>query len=330
MPPRSRGAMNDFITQMIGGGELVEPIAKHQFRPWKHVDDGDLVVGDGDWECVFELFNKDTARVELLVDLFEDWDAPIIDSDGYHQVLCGNHWGPENCEQAESCSRLTLDHVRERIFAIIDATPNLDWLLRTNNLDAVRRMWPDGKRRANVWLGASVSCQEDADRNIPELLKVRDLAAKLFVSVEPLVGPVDLQSAITAACPNLPDRCERGRDGRRVIRDSEEGGLFVECACSRLGGIDWAIVAGESGSNARPCDVEWIRSIVGQCRDAGVPCFVKQFGANVVLPFSAAEATRWPGCTRLADFTTRALLHDPKGGDPSEWPESLRVREVPS
>lgn len=80
-----------------------------------------------------------------------------------------------------------------------------------------------------------------------------------------------------------------------------------------LSGIHWVIVGGESGPNARPCDVEWIRGVVRQCERAGVPVFVKQLGARPVLR------------TGL-----ELELRDRKGGDPGEWPEDLQVREWPS
>lgn len=76
--------------------------------------------------------------------------------------------------------------------------------------------------------------------------------------------------------------------------------------------IHWVIAGGESGPGARPCDVAWIRSIVGQCRDAGVPVFVKQLGRRPVIPANEP----W-------------TCLDRKGGDPAEWPEHLRVREMP-
>jgi protein gp37 len=78
-----------------------------------------------------------------------------------------------------------------------------------------------------------------------------------------------------------------------------------------LENLHWVIV-GESGRNARPCEVAWIRDLVQQCKDAGVACFVKQLGASYFDP---------PG--------TRRFSGDKKGGDPSEWPEDLRVREFP-
>jgi protein gp37 len=76
--------------------------------------------------------------------------------------------------------------------------------------------------------------------------------------------------------------------------------------------IDWVIVGGESGHNARPCNVEWIRSIVRQCKAAGVPAFVKQLGAKHVTEQGFCLSDRGAGA------------------DPAEWPEDLRIREYPN
>ena len=76
--------------------------------------------------------------------------------------------------------------------------------------------------------------------------------------------------------------------------------------------LDWVVVGGESGNRARPCGVEWIRDVVRQCRKADVPCFVKQLGANSSIN------------------STDSGLVDRKGGDPSEWPDDLRVQEFPA
>ena len=117
------------------------------------------------------------------------------------------------------------------------------------------------------------------------------------------------------------------------------------------GGSAMAIADIESGPGARPCDVGWIRDIVGQCRAAEVPVFVKQLGAwgpcqklpsgvgcfvragDVVL---APDGKAWPV---RADLTCEGegmgaaypwlKLRDRKGGDMSEWPDDLRVREFP-
>ncbi len=99
----------------------------------------------------------------------------------------------------------------------------------------------------NVWSGVSVEDQEAANERIPLLLQTP--AAVRFLSCEPLLGPLDLDPrkwAPTDTCFQAPPK------------------------------LDQVIVGGESGPGARPCDVRWIRSIVQQCREAKVACFVKQ------------------------------------------------------
>lgn len=104
-------------------------------------------------------------------------------------------------------------------------------------------------------------------------------------------------------------------------------------------GLDWIIVGGESGPRARTCDVDWIRSIVKQCKAAGTACFVKQLGAHVIDNGALAIADTflaeqcWPDavCERMNAGPPDAhiRLKDSKGGDPEEWPEDLRVRKYP-
>lgn len=157
----------------------------------------------------------------------------------------------------------------------------------------------------NVWLGTSCEDQATADARIPHLLRCP--AAVRFISAEPLLGPVDLYA--TAAV-------HHGRD------HSDEG-------WSDLRGIDWVIVGGESGPGARPCDIDWIRSLIAQCRAAGVPCFVKQLGSS---PFDSSVpivTNRVRGGRLIALTTNTIKLTDRKGGDPDEWPADLRVREFP-
>ena len=70
----------------------------------------------------------------------------------------------------------------------------------------------------------------------------------------------------------------------------------------------WVVVGGESGPHAREMPLDWVYDIVRQCHDAAVPLFIKQLGA-----FNAK----------------RMGLRHPRGGDPAEWPEQLRVRQYP-
>lgn len=100
----------------------------------------------------------------------------------------------------------------------------------------------------NVWLGTSVENQKAADERIPHLLKCP--AAVRFLSMEPLVGPVDL------------------------LKEYPTGkGAVSYCAL-----VDWVIVGGESGRGHRPMHPEWARGLRDQCAAAGVPFFFKQWG----------------------------------------------------
>jgi protein gp37 len=167
----------------------------------------------------------------------------------------------------------------------------------------------------NVWLGTSVEDQAAAEERIPHLLRCP--AAVRFLSCEPLLGPLDLGYWIGGECD-----CGRVESGRH------------HGACTSKqprGRIHWVIVGGESGPKARPCDVAWIESIVGQCRAADVACFVKQLGSRPGYTSPSGDAVRRWGETRIvaADDGVRLLLRDRKGGEMSEWPEHLRVREWP-
>jgi protein gp37 len=156
----------------------------------------------------------------------------------------------------------------------------------------------------NVWLGASVENQTTANDRIPHLLRCP--AAVRFLSVEPLLGEVDLTRIDlgndTGDCLN-----HRATD----IWTGDGSGL------RNWGAVHWVIVGGEGGPGARPCDVAWARSIVAQCRAAQVPVFVKQLGANI---WATGPGEPGPWWTRV---------RDPKGGDPAEWPKDLRVRQFP-
>lgn len=84
-----------------------------------------------------------------------------------------------------------------------------------------------------------------------------------------------------------------------------------------LDGIHWVIVGGESGPEARPFNLTWARDIIRQCKDAGVPVFMKQIGA-------AAEYFDPDGTHVFPEYRDR------KGENPAEWPSDLRVREFPA
>ena len=199
------------------------------------------------------------------------------------------------------------------LMTLIHKTPNLDWLLLTKRpenfrarmkaaaasctvdpLDITDRIyaWLEGTRiPLNVWLGTSVENQDAAVERIPKLLAIP--AKVRFLSCEPLLGPV--KNAF-------------------LLRDDGFTGIMPSKT-----EIDWVIIGGESGPNARLCYVDWVRSLVSQCKAAGVAPFVKQLGAR---PYNRYPKHIWAIHSPLG-------LTDPKGGDIAEWPVDLRVREFP-
>ncbi len=220
-----------------------------------------------------------------LADVFEDWGGPMSDAQGRHMVHTPHGWHPEIDEQLEGASRVTMSDVRARLFALMDATPNLDWLLLTKRPENILRMWPERRdvayipeagrmndyglnRRENVWLLTSVSDQASADKQIPELMHCRNLSPVLGLSIEPLLGPINLNRKVLiddGRVVNFVDPLT----GRYCFNGRDEPGMDS---------LDWIIVGGESGPQARPMHPDWVRTIRDQCQAAGVPFFFKQWG----------------------------------------------------
>jgi protein gp37 len=141
----------------------------------------------------------------------------------------------------------------------------------------------------NVIIGTSAGTQRRLDERLPDLLAI---SGRRWLSLEPLLGPVDIRRALRNYC-----QCPQG--GEPSPCDG-----WMDTGVCRLAGpspkIDWVVVGPETGGHRRPCDIEWIRSVVQQCRAAEVPVFVK-----------AVEI----------DGRVTSKLED--------FPEDLRVREMP-
>jgi protein gp37 len=194
---------------------------------------------------------------------------------------------------------------RADLLNLIASTPNLDWLLLTKRIGNAAMMldiasisishgrgsWGDGWK--NVWLGATVCNQEEADRDIPKLLATP--ARVRFLSIEPMLGPISLDHELllgetfghAANCTN--NLCALNGDMDSCM------GQVIQQPC-----LNWAIAGGESGHHARSPDLEWFRALARQCKAAGTAFFMKQLGG--------ARDKRG----RLEDF-----------------PDDLRIREFP-
>lgn len=297
----------------------------HTFNPWR----GCTKVSPGCANCYAEtmshrnpktlgMWGPNGTRVVASEAMWREplkWNRKAKEAGERHRVFCASLADVfEGRNTMPDGAWADVEAARCRLFAFIDATQNLDWLLLTKRPENIARMMPgylcstclenahwtnsgvrglvfckDGQCiRPNVWLGTSV---ENREHGLPRLDILRGIpAAVRFLSIEPLLedlGTIDLT------------------------------------------GIHWVIVGGESGTDARPCDVEWIRSIVQQCKDAGVPCFVKQLGQNCIDIQAALGRGNWPDMTEICALSGRVRLNDRKGSMPAEWPEDLLVRELP-
>jgi protein gp37 len=124
-----------------------------------------------------------------------------------------------------------------RVFDVMADTPQHTYQVLTKRSKRLTRLASELDWPSNVWMGVSVENQSysfraDHLRQVP--------AAVRFLSIEPLLGPVELN----------------------------------------LAGIDWVIVGGESGHRARPIDPDWVEAVRHQCSQAEVPFFFKQWGGR--------------------------------------------------
>ena len=197
------------------------------------------------------------------------------------------------CSQTDLFGEWVTDEMIDRVFAVMALCPQHTFQCLTkrpermrkhvgamgtrcnssfDDYDASRRVgarhcaesYPMHKKRwplPNVWLGVSCEDQKTADERIPLLLQTP--AAVRFVSLEPLLGPVDLPPDWLAF-----ERC----GGGHITRSTK---------------LDWVILGGESGPGARPMHLDWVRSVRDQCQSAGVAFFFKQAiigGKKVSMP----------------------------------------------
>lgn len=168
-------------------------------------------------------------------------------------------------------------------FWVMEKAPQHIFMVLTKRPDNMRKLlhvfYSGGHELPkNIWLGVTAENQARADERIPILLQIP--AAVRFVSVEPMLGPVDLSEWIEPEgwyCEN----CQRELEPEEVTftetHDIRQGGCgdYVGSPPSQ---IDWIICGGETGPGARPMHPDWVRSLRDQCQDAGVPFFFKSWG----------------------------------------------------
>jgi protein gp37 len=236
----------------------------HTWSPWE----GCQKVGPGCDNCYAEARNQRFARGANWGPgaprrRTADWTKPILWDRKAAKEGRRARIFPSLCDPFDNAVDPTW---RADLFSLIYVTPHLDWLLLTKRIGNVEAMvgevggWP-----ANAQLGITVVNQPEADRDVHRAIAAtRSLGIDtLFLSVEPMLGPVDLTGEY------LAHRC----GGTYPFK-----GLEREHRTRLIDLVNWVIVGGESGPKARPMNLRWARDLRDQCAAAGVPYLFKQHG----------------------------------------------------
>lgn len=229
----------------------------HTFNPWI----GCTKVSPGCAHCYAETLNKRMGWTQ--------WgDAGERFRTSAHNWNEPRRWNREAAKTGQRarvfCASLAdwLDYKaptawRVELLALIEETPHLDWLLLTKRPESwnarmheamgagskLAHAWLNGTEPRNVWIGTSIEDQQRAEERMPEIAEIP--ARVKFLSVEPLLGPLDLSYWLTASI--VPQ-------------------------------VQWVIVGGESGPGAREMKPEWVRALRDECAMSGVAFFFKQWG----------------------------------------------------
>lgn len=250
----------------------------HTFNPWW----GCVKVSPGCDHCYAEsdakryghqVWGKDAPR-RFFTD--KHWNQPCLWNK--HAELTGERERVFCASMADIGEvNSVLNDERNRLWRLIRESLFIDWQLLTKRPASLVNQLPDdwGNGWPQVWLGTTVESNGYRWR-IDDILKAP--AAVHWLSIEPQIGPVDLREYF-----------ERYQEPRHTI--------------------DWVIVGGESGGQARVFDLAWARDVIAVCKEYGVAVFNKQLGT----------------------VTAKTLgLNSWKGADPTEWDADLQIQEFPT
>ena len=292
--------------------------------------DGNVVWGcihksTGCEHCYAEALAKRYGRGESFTAEHMKKMTPFLDEKELHRMLTYKPASGKMCfvgDMTDIFGEWVPFELLDKLFAVFALRPDVIWQILTKRPERMREYmtllsksiqplerharevgytfafnkisllpWPI----PNVWLGVSCEDQKTADERIPKLLQTP--AAVRFVSYEPALAPADFLKWLREPC-------------RDTATHTCNNSIHRESGAR----INWLIIGGESGPGARPADRRWFYDALKQCKEAGVPAFCKQLGTQ----------------SHIDNNGSFLPLKDRKGGDWSEWPEDLRVREFPA
>lgn len=305
------------------GCQKVSPACDHCYaeRDAKRFAAGRTLWGTGSERRIFDIATEAGAK---------HWKAPLT----WAKTMPAKLGRRPRVFSASMGDWLDLDAPLSEFVRLLDTirrTPELDWLLLSKRIGNWRKRideareaayrsveydltgwigdWQQGRAPANVWLGATVIDQDEADRDVPKLLVVP--ARVRFLSIEPMLGPVDLTY--------LPGQDRWRIDALRGVweRHNHSRAFDEEPNLERNQGgprLHWVIAGGESGQKARPAHPDWFRSLRDQCAGAGVPFHFKQWGEWAPDP-DDDQGVRPIGLTKAGQVLTNNAAFNAHAGD---------------
>jgi protein gp37 len=228
-----------------------------------------------------EIVNTNIFMVcdEAFLPWSKDKNATKTAQDTWQQpVLWNEHAAQINTRYRVLILRDVFDDIASKgwqndLFTLIALTPHLDWILLSKHLERMGEyiggMKPGANPLKNLWIGFPVSTQEEADRDVPKLLKIP--AAKLFLSIEPCLEPMDISKWLRPRQTDNPDGY---------------GGDIPVGWTTDFSTLDWVIVSG----GRKPLHPNWVRSIRDQCQTEKVPFLFTSWGDFIPVFVNRADA----------------------------------------
>lgn len=315
------------------------------FAPWTPDGPRRVVASEREWARLRDLDRSAAASGErpiVLVgcDVFEPWEGLYVDEKGDRCAIYQGNGGitktaPYACAPPVNCTWMTRDLDLAMLLLVARFTPNLRWVFPFNSSTCVReaihraadyasnssihRKYRDGAMLAEQWLTGhpipnlslllDASTPAEVDAGVPELLRVPAASRVVRITVTKETEGVSLEEWLYTI---------------RVEHDGDGNTQEVPCKPP----IDWLILRGEAGPDARPCPLHVMRRLIGEAQAAGVPVWVENVGEplceicdNRLVTDEGDEDRIWY-CTTCPFFTFDR-------SDPAEWPAWARVREVP-
>jgi len=211
----------------------------------------------------------------------------------------------------------------DAVFDVIEDTPQHTYLVLTKRSARMMRYWRERDKDnwdpgnalygwqwpLNCWAGVSAGTQRTLVHHLINLAQLYGPPVK-FVSAEPLLGRLRIQTELSRCplCGETPDDADGSARWRRSWEWWEHHHGYPIGHVPTEPAFNWLLIGGESGKQAREMQLGWPRELLKDCRELGIPAFVKQLGAV---------------------YAREQDLHHWSGADLGEWPADLRVREWP-